>query len=146
MIFQRTSGMRENVREFGCYYMCVLWHAAVRDPESHFITVHDINHTIYEKFVREDWMSADCYVKDPESMFAWLGHKVVYKGHVPSDRVLGENEFGIMKWVLPTRGWSHFVACDEFGNTTYDPWGVSETATRGRRESMRLFEYLGAVR
>lgn len=146
MIFQRTAGIRENVRQFGCYYMSVLWHAARLRPEEVTLTVNDINHLIYEKFVREGWMTPDCYVKHPEEMFGYFGLKVAYKGHVPSDRVLTEDEFGVMKWRLEARDWVHFVACDEFGNTTYDPWGVSETATRGHRESIRLFENLGVIR
>lgn len=149
MIFQTTSGIRDEVHKFGCYYMAILWHAARMDPESHFLTVHDINHIIYEKFVRERWMGPDpdgkdaCYVYYPEDMFGWLGFDVRYKGHMPNDRPCAEHEFEILKWTLQSRGWTHFVAGDGWGNTTYDPWGISETASHGQRDSKRVFEVVG---
>lgn len=143
MIFQTTSGIRHEVREFGCYYMSILWHAARMDPEGVFLTVHDINHVVYAKFLQEGWMNKDCYVMYPEKMFGYLGRKVVYKGKFPNDRVCADGEIEILKWELPSRGWVHFVAGDGFGNVTYDPWGISETATRGRLHSKRIFEVVG---
>lgn len=143
MIFQTTNGIRPEVAECGCYYMSILWHAARLDPEAHFLTVHDINHTIYDKLTGEGWMGQDCDISDPEAIFRWLGFDVRYKGHLPADRVCADGEIEILKFELPSRGWTHFVAGNGIGFTTYDPWGVSETAARGRLHSKRIFEVVG---
>ena len=140
MIYQRSPGMRPEIREYGCYFMSLIEAAAKRQPHNLF-TVGAINE-LYERAVLADAMRVDCYILDPAAILNLAGLSADYKGKFPHNRVCGDDEFEILHWRYAPENWHHFTGGDGFGFVSYDPWGISITATRGQLVSKRLFKEL----
>jgi hypothetical protein len=142
MILQRDERLKPEIHHNGCYLMSILF---MVNKYTNFSFSADLINHIYVKLLGRGWMENDCTILNPEAIFRYLELPVRYTDrHEPPTRICGPNEFEILLWSYPERGWLHFVAGNGCGITTYDPWGVSMTATRGHLESKRIFERLAA--
>lgn len=141
MIFQRSPGVRKEWAKDGCYVHSILFEAAKRDI-SLVVTPDRINDEFYPELVRENFIEKNCYVNYPSEIFNYFGLPVAYLGHFGPDRVCGDEELEINLWHYPPNDWYHFVCGDGFGVTTFDPWGISTTATHGRLKTKRIFREL----
>lgn len=142
MIFQTTPGIRQEWRDEGCAVHAALYESVRRNTDE-IVTVESINKVIYPELVKAGIIRPDCYVNDWEELFGFFGLDVRYKGHHGSDRVCGDNEFQLLLWHYAPKDWWHFTNGNGFGFTTFDPWGISTTATRGQLHNTRLFEVVG---
>lgn len=140
MIWQRTVGMRPEIQEYGCYYMSIAWHAARQKPRIVF-SVNILNEA-YTDIVDEGWMLDDCYVKRPDKIFDYFGVAMEYRGKREAGYICAPTELEINQWFYRLKNWHHFVAGDGRGHTTYDPWGISTTATAGDLVDKRVFRLL----
>lgn len=117
--------------------MCLLFLANKHRNVS--LTIQKINNSLYFKYVQQGTMTAQCFVKKPDTILRGLGLKATYTDrHEPPDYQCGPNEIEILYFTHPVAG-GHFVCGDGKGNVTYDPWGVSKSATEGTLESKRIF-------
>jgi hypothetical protein len=138
MILQVSPGIRDEIAEGGCYFMSLLWWAVILENLS--FSVDSIN-LLYRIFVEKKFMKADGTVLDPTSMYRYLGVRAKYldKWEVP-DYCCQQNQFEILRF---GRGeLKHFTAGNGFGVVTYDPMGISRTATEGKLLDKRIFERL----
>jgi hypothetical protein len=103
------------------------------------VTPDRINDEFYPDLVAADFMGSNCYVKFPTEIFNYFGLNVIGLGKLGPERVCGDNEIEINYWHYPPKDWYHFVCGDGFGVTTFDPWGISITATHGHLKSKRIF-------
>ena len=136
MILQRDKRLRGNIYEYGCYFMSLLWYA--NKLHNVPLSAQLINDDLYVRYQKHGAMDEECYVKDPVHILRDLGVDVSSVRKVPPDHEVPPGGFVIAKYVLPEMGWAHFVAWQD-NVVTYDPWGVSRTATEGELESLRLF-------
>lgn len=141
MIFQRSPGVRDEWAKDGCYVHSILFEAAKRDMNL-VVTPDRINETFYPDLVGHGFMGSDCYVKMPSEIFDYFGLDVIYLGKFGPERVCGDNEFEINLWHYAPKDWYHFVSGDGFGVTTFDPWGISTTASHGHLKSKRIFRLI----
>lgn len=138
MILQRDTRLPENIRTDGCYFMSLLWWAnkLANVP----LDTSRIQDVIYPHCLSHKWLNRELYIFDPDAILAYLGVDARYHGqHDAPTRVCGDNEFEILLFHYSPKDWYHFTAGDGLGNVTYDPWGVSITATRGSLKSKRIF-------
>lgn len=137
MILQRDPRLPENIREYGCYYMSLLWHGN-RLAQAQLDTDRIAN-VIYPHALAAGWLDRELYIMDPAAILGYLGVDVVYLGKKPMTRECDDREIEIVHWRYDLRGWHHFVAGSGTGDTTYDPWGVSITASKGDPVDKRIF-------
>lgn len=139
MILQRDGRLREAIREYGCYYMSLLFLANKHTNVP--LSAQKINGPLYFGNIQQGRMDASCFIKDPAGILRGLGLNARYTGqHEPPDRVCGPDEVEVLYFKSPAGG--HFVAGDGNGNVAYDPWGVSRAVTEGELVSKRIFRLL----
>jgi hypothetical protein len=127
--------MRWQIREYGCYLMCLLWLGNKLNNVP--LSASLISEDLYVKYQKHGWMDEECFIKQPVKILNDLGVDVTTVRKVPADHEpLGRLE--ILYFRHAELG-GHFVAGDGHGNVTYDPWGVSRAATEGTLESKRVF-------
>jgi hypothetical protein len=94
---------------------------------------------LFDVFVANGWMNANCYILNPERILRYFGVEASYTGvHEKPDRPCASGEIEVLYFKHPTAG-GHFVAGDGEGHVAFDPWGVSRSATEGVLESKRVF-------
>jgi hypothetical protein len=134
MILQTDSRLNAQINASGCYWMSLLWWGnklAGREYDPDEIEL------LYKWHVDSDWMRPNLYIQRPDeilrdvgvTMPGWLGE--VATEWQPPD---GKRGIEILYFEMPRTPagvWGHFVAGDGHGHVTYDPWGVSKTATLG---------------
>lgn len=138
MILQRDRRNLKVIRNEGCYYFDVLYHANRLANVS--LSTSRINKEIYRNFVDFGYMKKDCWIMRPEKMFEYFGIDVTYLGKKESDYICNDDEFEIL--LFRYLDMYHFVCGNGFGDVTYDPWGVSLCATKGELRSKRVFRLL----
>ena len=143
MIKQNDMRLRSPIRQYGCYFMSLLWH--INRYTNTPLSVQRINSSIYHGAVQQGFMTSNCYVQDPTGFCQWLGWDAVYTGkHEKPDYICGPNEAEILLFKHDKAG-DHFVAGDGKGNVTYDPWyherGGSLCASEGVLVSKRIFKF-----
>lgn len=137
MILQRDGRLRPAIQESGCYYMSLLWY--INKFTNASLSAETINDGMFTLFMKRGWLTEDAFVNSPQQILNWGGVDCVYTDqHEPPDRVCADNEFEILYWKHPQSG-GHFTAGNGFGICTYDPWGVSKSATEGTLVSKRIF-------
>lgn len=137
MILQRDGRLRESIREYGCYYMSLLYFANKYSNAQ--LCVQKINGVLYYDNIREGNMNSSCFVSNPSGILQSAGLDAEYTGvHEAPIYVCGPREFEILYFKHPKSG-GHFTAGDGNGNVSYDPWGVSISATEGELISKRIF-------
>lgn len=137
MILQRDRRLNEEINRFGCYFMCLLFIA--NKLKNYAFSAGKIEE-LYDYFVMEGWMDEDCYVTDPVAILNFLGVKVRSASFTENMDI--EAPWEVLYWervdghgkVIP-----HFTVGNGRCVTTYDPWGVSRTATEGTLKSRRIF-------
>jgi len=139
MILQRDRRLRQPIKEYGCYYMSILY--LVNKYTNYPLTIQKINGQIYFGAVQQGFMNTNCYVQDPSGLCKWLGWNAVYTGnHESPDYKCGVNEAEILYFHHKDVG-GHFVVGDGAGHVAYDPWGVSRAASQGGLKSKRIFRF-----
>ena len=132
MILQKNADFPEEIQEYGCGLMSVIWHAA-RLEAIEIECTRDII-AIYNDAIAHDAIRDDCYIQDWEGLFKVCALDVKYTGrHETPQRDCADDEIEILRYP------GHFVAGDGNGHTTYDPWGVSNAAQK-RMRSKRVFK------
>ena len=145
MLFQRTRGLGKMIHDYGCYFMCLIWYAALYKLEP--FDVESVK-GLYDLFIKKGWMNEKCFIHDPEKILLYLGLNVAFlQEHSPPDRVCAPNEFEILFWEYEGRRsqqrlWRHFTAGNGNGYLTYDPWPNSITANYGGLVSKRIFRFV----
>ena len=142
MIWQTHDQLNRNINLYGCYWMALLWHVVrIRrlsiDPEW--------LERRYDRHVKMGWIRENCFVLNPTAVLRDVGLKT----ETVTDPLLEEpwklrpsylckdNEIEILKW---TNGENHhFTAGNGYGRITYDPMGISRTASQGIITSKRVF-------
>jgi len=140
VILQRDQRLRPNIKRWGCYYMSILFLANKYKNTPFSVTT--INNNFYLGNVQRGAMDKQCFIKDPDAVFASAGLKVQYTGkHEDKTRACKRGEIEILYYEHPDLG-GHFVAGDGRGNVAYDPWGVSMAVEEGELVSKRIFKLL----
>jgi hypothetical protein len=135
MILQTDRRLRSEIRDYGCYFMSILWHV-VRLTGLALDT--DIINALYIMCVNFKWMDNNCKILDPQAIFRHLNVWVRYTDrHEPIERMCAEDEIEVLCWSY--QGKTHFVAGDGRGNVTYDPAGESQSVKYGFLASKRIF-------
>ncbi len=137
MILQRDARLREAIRTYGCYYMTLLFFA--NKYANAQLSVQKINGPLYYENIREGNMNSSCFIDSPAGILRSAGLNAEYTGvHESPVYVCDAGEFEALYFEHPKSG-GHFTAGDGNGNVTYDPWGVSISATEGELVSKRIF-------
>lgn len=142
MILQRDSRLTGQIQDSGCYFMSILYLA-----NKHAMTEWTIGdiHNVYDTAIDRGFMLPNCFIKDPDEIFALAGLETRYtQHHEAPTRVCADDEVEILRFKHPDWDWySHFVVGDGFGNVAHDPWGVSVAAGReGSLKDKRIFKLL----
>ena len=140
MILQKDGRIeltRPQIRENGCYYMCLLRDINMYTNMS--MSAETIADGFYKLFLKRGWIRENTYVENAEAILNWGGVKCIYTDkHETPDRMCARNEFEFLYWRHPEVG-GHFTCGNGRGIVTYDPWGVSKAATEGALLSKRIF-------
>lgn len=140
MILQRDRYLAKNLPQYcenGCYEHCLIYLGNKYQNVS--ITPQRIYNKFHPLFIREEWVKETCYVMNPVSILRYFGLNVTGVRIENACYQCKKDEIEINRWVYEPRGWEHFVCGDGTGITTFDPWGVSITATKGKRADKRIF-------
>ena len=135
MIYQRSPGALPAIAESGCYFMALVEAAAKRSTGLLFAV--PLVNSVFNRCVAKQYMHGDCYIIYPDKILETLGVQAAYLGK--TTRPCADNEFEILHWYYEKRNWHHFTGGDGEGHVSYDPWGISITATLGVLKSKRLF-------
>ncbi len=130
MILQRDPRMREEIKKNGCYLMSLLYLAnkLTNVPLSAQLITGDL----FDVFVANGWMNANCYILNPERILRYFGVEASYTGvHEKPDRPCAAGEIEVLYFKHPTAG-GHFVAGDGSGHIAFDH---ENTADLLRREA-----------
>ena len=148
MILQRDTRLLPEIREQGCYYMCILFF--INKYTNYPWTPNEINE-FYKTMVHIGAIQADgdfttvdaddSTIINPSKIFALKGLRVLYNNrHDKPSYICRPNEFEILKFVNGLTG--HFVCGNGMGVPTYDPYGTSKTVELGYLQSKRIFRRL----
>lgn len=138
MILQTYEILNEQINKYGCYFMSILFFA---NKYKDYPLNGSLINSLYRTFIIRKYMDMDCYIKEPEKMFAYFGLFVKYTGkHEPVNRICDNREIEILMFKLGR--WRHFCAGTGNGMVAYDPMGCSRCAREGRLISKRIFKRL----
>lgn len=132
MIWQRSPGMRQEIAESGCYYLCIVYAVAKRRTMLP-LSIAYISDTLYREVTERGYMNEDCYIITAREIMGNLGLRVEYLGKKNPEYQCKPDEFAIDHYWYAPNDWHHFVT------EGYDPWGISTTATKGVMTSRRIF-------
>ena len=138
---KRIAEERPTIKPYGCAFMSMAFLA--NKYLSYELGVTEII-ADYDDLVKTQVMSSDCFIYDWYGLGEFFGFELMRDAVVHRDRKYqcNHDEMEIILWRL-SRGqgkeWRHFVAGNGKGVTTYDPWGISLTATTGVIDSKRVF-------
>lgn len=139
MILQRDIRLRAEINEWGCYLMSILF--LCNKYTNRELSTELINE-LYHVFHKHGWMDENCRILNPTAIFGYLGLDVRYTNrHERPERVCSSEEIEILYFKHGEAG-GHFVCGNGRGIVTYDPWGVSRSATDGELVSKRIFRRL----
>ena len=139
---KRLAEERPPIKPYGCAFMSMAYNA--NKYHGYELGIPQIV-AAYDDCVEERIMSSDCFIHSWHGLAEYFRFELMKQApvHRPGDYVCENDEFEILLWRL-NRGqgkeWRHFVAGNGKGITTYDPWGVSLTATTGILDSKRIFK------
>jgi hypothetical protein len=146
MILQTDSRLKSDIREFGCYFMSILWFA-VKYVQIELDT--QLINDIYQTCFSYNYIGDECWIKDPDRIFQIACNskrrwKFTQKHELPYTRCNIDQVEILHFHYVDEKGkeHDHFVAGDGFGNVAYDPWGESETVRSGYLENKRIFTLL----
>ena len=139
---KRLEQERPSIRTFGCAFMSMAYFA--NKYLGYELGVNELV-AAYDDCVEVRIMNSDCFIQSWHGLAEYFGFEIMKQApvHRPRDYKCDNDEFEILLWRL-SRGqdkeWRHFVAGSGKGVTTYDPWGVSLTATTGVLNSKRILK------
>ena len=150
MIRQNDTLMPEAVKNWGCYFMSVLYLAEEKRKRPFYadeiISIYKscLTTGIIDKEVFKDGQLIDgCYVLDPVSLFHVAGVRVSSVVKVDAGYKAGPGEYEILCYHRPAsatnREHTHFVAGLD-GKVAFDPLGNSNTVKYGYLKSKRIFK------
>jgi hypothetical protein len=139
MILQRDEQLLQQINEWGCYYMDLLF--AVNKYTNRGFD-QDLINRLYATLGKHGWMDDECTILAPDSItrFLELDTRIVIEGgthKLPPQREPGADEFEVQRWTYESL--SHFVFFDPADGTCYDSWGVSKCLSRGAMADKRVF-------
>ena len=135
MILQNNPELAEGIRESGCGFLSIIWHA-VRKRKLVISEVEDIN-ILYDEIVPMGYMNAKCFIHNWEGVFRQCGMPVRYtQRHEDPERMCAPNEIEILRYP------GHFVAGNGQSVVTYDSYGESNAVANHPLHSKRIFEVL----
>lgn len=126
--------------DYGCYVMSLVFMA-----NKHAGTLISIEQIVQwaREWTEKNYLGEKLYVQRPVAMLRDMGLEVKSFRHADGREQPRRNEIEILKFQLArpeTNGWwNHFVTGDGKGHVAYDPWGVSQTATKGELVGRRIF-------
>ena len=140
MILQRDPRLNDRINKYGCYLMFIFYEV---NKYTNYMFSPQIINDLYKVFVSHGYMDKDCYITDPNTIFAFLDLPVKYTDrHESIFRRCEEDEFEALMFRLdrPNKDpWIHFTAGSGRGTVTYDPYGCSKAVAEGRLMSKRIF-------
>ena len=137
MILQIDPRLRDDIKQYGCYYFCLLYLA--NKYANAQLSAARINGSLYFKLVQEGAMTTGCYINSPDTVLRVLGLHARYTGvHESPEYQCAEDECEVLRFEYGKQ--SHFVVGDGRGNVAFDPMGVSQTVAEGRLMSKRIFK------
>jgi hypothetical protein len=144
MILQTDNRLNKNIRDYGCYFMDILYLSNKFTGLQ--LSVERIER-LYKTFVQAGAMTSTCSIKDPNRCFTMAGLQVRYTDkHEKPSRRCNTDEIEILCYYNPDgnggRGFTHFVVGDGYGHVAYDPIGNSVTVRDGYLKSKRIFKLL----
>lgn len=141
MIWQTNENLNKQINDWGCYWMALIWHASrihrmVLDAER---LLH-----MYDRHSQMGWMTRNCFILNPTAILRDMGVKsmmttddtLTEPWKLPASYICSPQEFEVLEWRYEE---GHFTAGDGKGNLTYDPMGISRTASNGKVVSKRVF-------
>ena len=135
MILQDHPKLIAPIRESGCGFLSIIWHA-VRLRKLLISDVDYIN-TLYGKIVPMGYMNEKCFIHDWEGVFRECKLPVKYtQRHEDPERVCAKGEIEILRYP------GHFVAGNGQGVVTYDSYGESNAVANHPLHSKRIFKVL----
>lgn len=142
MILQINEKLKSEIKQWGCYFMSLLF--LVNKLTNMSLPIGRIN-TLYRLFVSQGWMTETCFIQNPTAILGWAGIKaqmVFVDGthRVRPDYECLPNEYEILcfsrEGAAPR---THFVVGDGSGHVAYDPYGESLAVKEGELVSKRVF-------
>lgn len=141
MVLQIADRLREEIREYGCYFMSLLY--LINHMTNMTLTTGRIN-ALRRLFISQGWMDENCFILDPVAILGWAGinaNIVTENGthKLPPSYQIGPGEYEILEFKRPGE-MSHFVVGPYDGRRVgYDPYGDSESVRYGKLISKRVF-------
>ena len=139
MLLQRDIRFSvKEIQRFGCYYFGILFFAVKYTGLA--LSIDKIE-SIYHALVYEKWMGENCWIKNPERIFNFLGLSVDYRKE-RDWHGCAEDEFEILKYVWQRPGktdWAHFVCGTGTSGLAFDSYGCSKAVKYGRLWNRRVF-------
>ena len=141
MIRQDDGRMKVEIRQWGCYFMSILFWLNKLTNIS--LSADCITDGIYKLFVKRQWMRETCFILNPLAILDWGGIEctvVTENGshRLPPNYQCRKNDIEILFFKRPGHQ-GHFVAGDGKGNVAYDPMGRSVSVKDGDLISKRVF-------
>ena len=145
MILQTDPLLNDNINDFGCYFMTILF--LVNKHTGRGFDRADINH-LYDLLQGTEYMDEDCFMENPVGVFNYAG--LPMKGvMITSPRYKtkpGQIEFLRFERTYFSKKrnknitYGHFVVGAGSHNViAYDPAGNSNAVKYGKLESKRIF-------
>ena len=139
MILQTDKRLREEINDYGCYFMSILFLANKYTGLP--LSINTIEN-IFERCVDKGYIKNDegysAFIISAEGIFKYLGLNCKYtNAHEPPKRNCSKNEIEIL-CLKNCRGIKHFVVGDGKGHVAYDPMGIS--ASSFKLHSKRIFK------
>jgi hypothetical protein len=118
---------------FGCYLLCLI-ELAERSLKKKLDS-----EVVYGEMLSRGFMDTECFLFRPDLIISSLTGKRYVVRKESASYVVKENELEVLRYELkgPMKTLAHFVLSD------YDPYGESQTRTRGVLVSKRIFTLVG---
>lgn len=137
MIYQTDEEFNEEIREFGCCFITLLF---LIDQS---LLTHEKVTELFTKFKDEGKLTEECFVQDPQGICDSLtGGNLIYKGWNTASYPCVCKEVEQQVWYNPNTKFYHFVVGDGKSNVVYDPIkDGSFTVRYGYLESKRIYRW-----
>jgi hypothetical protein len=148
VIINRPQKLAKMIGETGCYALCLVKKA--QDIVGHPLDVLSLIDVAMQcGFIVDD---KGLYVKYPDAFMrlcsgiAWSVEKAGSGHTLPLETRPKDDGFEVLRYereVLPGQEPAHFVLGDGRGAVAWDPYGTSETISKGKLASKRIFTRIG---
>jgi len=150
VIRQNDTAMPEAIKNWGCYFMSVLYHAEKKRGKpfdaDEIISIYRACMTtgvIGKEEYKDGRLVDGCFINDPVSLFHVAGVRVSSVIKMDASYKAQQGELELLCWHRPATSMNaehtHFVA-GENGQVAFDPLGKSMTVKLGYLKSKRIFK------